>query len=205
MRGTRETLSKTLNKSGMQRCIFLFSLFFVLTLSSCSLSSVEEEEEESYVSHQWMSMMLNLHIIEKLIEHDEGGEYVRLLRGEGIENDYVREEQGKNYLVLTAVEVLIEEEEGVVLNFDDTEWKIHGESEYRFIDVWGPLWDSARLGEITWCEEEEVDLHEGALEGDASVTFFYMEWSDKFRESYSTKEEYLESIEDYVNCGSGYI
>ena len=209
MRGTRKTLKKTLNKnlnkSNIQRCTFLFSLLLVLTLSSCSLSPVEEEEEEPYVNLLWVGMMLNLHIIEKLIEHDEGGEYVRLLRGEGIENDYRREEQEENYLVLTTVEVLIEAEEGVVLNFDDTEWKIHGENEYRFIDVSGPLRESARLGEVTWCEEEEVGLHEGALEGDTSVIMFYTEWYDKFIESYSTEEEYLESIEDYVNCGSGYI
>lgn len=190
----------------MKKYSSLFSLALVLVLCGCSLSSTEEEaEEEPHVSQRWVGMTLNLYIIEKLLERDESGDYVRLLRGEGIENDYSREEQEENYLILTSVEALVEMEEGVAVNLDDTEWKIDGENEYKFIDIRSPLWDSARLGEVDWCEEEEVGLYEGDLEGDLSVHLFYMGWYDNFRKSYSTEEEYLESIEDYVNCGSGHI
>lgn len=198
-------IRKDLKKYFIQKCVLLFPLFLVLALSSCSLfppnEAYEEDEGENHVSHRWMGMMLNLHIIEKLIEYDEGGSYVQLLRGEAIENDYDRGEQEENYLVLTSVEALIEEEEGISVNFDDTEWKIDGESEYKFTDAWSPLWESARLGKVDWCEKGESHLYGE----DFSVHFFYMEWYDDFREYYSTEEEYLESIEDYVNCGSGHI
>src|SRR5699024_10271666 len=104
---------------------YIPALALVLVLGGCSLSPAEEEvEEDPLVSWQWMGSIYGLHVSEVWIERDDSGDYVRELQGESAENDYTREKQEEDYLILTSVGALVEEEEGLVVNFDDSEWKL---------------------------------------------------------------------------------
>nr|WP_017614297.1 hypothetical protein [Nocardiopsis salina] len=74
--------------------------------------------------------------------------------------------------------------------FDKTEWSVRS-GNLNWLD--GPFETFMRYSEVTWCATVE------------NAWDFVTAYVDEFEDTYETQAEYLESIEDYVDCGDGRI
>ncbi|MFI6578089.1 hypothetical protein ACIBFB_20050 [Nocardiopsis sp. NPDC050513] len=155
-----------------------------LLLASCSVdgpegvpsSDPDSGESAEYVSISWVKREVRVQTLSRMITENDPDEVVSNIDDESRES-------------LSQVRIIRQDSEGYYVELDEEEWRTDAVPNLSFLDQ--ALANAIYPNEVTWCEE--------AVNGEEFVDTY----TDEFRDSFDTHDEYEESIADYVDCGTG--
>lgn len=162
---------------------FGFPCLFLFFVQACSLGEEEppesnETEERSIVPRDYVLLDAQAILLERMIleeGHDE------IFSNVGDDSQKVREE-------LLRLEVISIEGEECHVETDISQWNLETNWMAR---VEPKINDVIHANEVTWCDSSIGG-------GEFIENYFTYYWGD-----YSTREEYQESIAEYIDCGYG--
>ncbi|WP_435105215.1 hypothetical protein [Nocardiopsis synnemataformans] len=165
--------------------LIIFTPLFLLFAQACSPENEGNEaapEEETFVNMERMTLVANVATFERMMKEGDPDDIFSSAANEESEgvllNTGVISTDGGNYRVET----------------DITEWNVTSgpvTAETSMTAVESSLGDILNHNNVTWCGT--------SIRGDK----FVMDYFDRYEDSFATREEYVASIEDYVDCGTG--
>lgn len=178
-----------MNKKNM-RNLFFFLSFFFLSVQGCSsvggvggsVPTEEPSEEESYVNMERVALVANVATFDRMIIEGNPDEIFSRAADEDVEdkllNAGVISVDGEIYRVETDIS-----------EWDVTSGPVAVETSMAAVE--SGLGDILNHNDVTWCGTP--------ARGDRFVTAYL----DRYRDAFATNEEYMASIDDYVDCGTG--
>lgn len=166
------------------------ALALALLLSSCALTDDQAEpppeEKESFVPYSWVSATLEHRIVLRLVEEEDGE--LEIWTPED-------EERMSDVDTLIAVGMLEETDDGFTIVSDAELDQLPGDPGVSPSMLSSAMESLLNQNDVRWCGEPVRGM-------DFRDT--YLNRYNKYDEQpYDTQEEFLESIEDYVDCGTG--
>lgn len=178
-------------------------LALCLLLCSCTWNAEDQAEEiipeedngSPNASLTWVTNTTMQKTILRMVEEENGN-----LEATGSEDapyldDQPSEYYETNFDVLIEVGMLAESDDGYTIASDAELGQLPGEPEVRSSLLASAMGSILRSNEVRWCGEgvRGMDFTDNYLDTHSNLD----------HRTYDTQDEYLESIEDYVNCGTG--
>jgi hypothetical protein len=187
----------------MQFILPVFCVSLVVSISSCELSGDSSSENESPraeasyepVRRIWVKITIDSHVLQEMFARDEDGTVMQNFTDYYEENEESEGAVGFDSFngveVLLASDVIVEDDGGYRVEVDPDEWNIGQGEEFGETEVVQAMRHALEANDVDWCGEPM----KGYEFADAYV--------DSYWGSFDTQEQYLASIGDYVDCGSG--
>lgn len=136
-----------------------------------------EEYKEIYISRSWIDRQVRTRTLERMLEEQNQEQLMSRI--------------GKLSDDLISAEIIIKEGDRYRVETDTGKWDI----DFRSSDVDRradqPLKDVMKQTYVDWCGEPVTGID------------FTYEYTNRYEDAYHTLEDYFESIDDYVDCGTG--
>ncbi|MDT0329210.1 hypothetical protein [Nocardiopsis lambiniae] len=177
----------------------------ILTLglaSACSLTREEAnggtpantEAQVDQVTRIWLSATTDAYVLGEIFSRSDGESAMENVRNYYEERKEFEEEEGLSEFdgidVLLRSKAVIEDAEGYHVTVAIEEWEVGGGSGVSESEVIQAMQHALEVNEVDWCGEP--------MKGnDFSGLYLDSHW-----EKFDTREEYVESIEEYVRCDS---
>lgn len=151
----------------------------VALLAACSAEGTQTEAtHDDRTDGEWIERQVSVRVLDRMFEDQDAEDVFGRLD----EDDQVH---------LLSAGVVVEEGESYKVEIDPNNWDVESVPNIELID--GSLVLLMRRNDITWCGEpyragEEVILYK-----------------IRIKDAYDTQEQYLKSIDDFVDCGTGEI
>lgn len=181
----------------------ILPLALCLLLTSCTWDKEDESkgptsEDDGGSSNApltWVTNTTMQKTILKMVEEEDGRLETMGSEDEPYLNDQPSEYYETNVDVLIAAGMLAETDDGYAIASDAELGELPGEPEVRSSLLASAMSSILRGNEVRWCGEP--------MRGKDFTDAYLDAHSNLDHQTYETREQYLESIDDYVNCGTG--
>ncbi|MEV2279393.1 hypothetical protein AB0I72_27835 [Nocardiopsis sp. NPDC049922] len=191
-----------MKKSTSSTLVFV-SVIMVALISACEFTEEQSSEDDSpsseasgeYVTKIWASATINAYVLQEMFARDEDGSVMENIRDYYEERREFEEAEGLAHFdgmeILLSSGAIAEIDGGYRVAVDSDEWDLGSGSGVSESEVIQAMVLALEVNEVDWC-------------GDPMNGYEFSEfYLDSYWEDFDSHEEYVESIEEYVTCGSG--
>jgi hypothetical protein len=165
--------------------LLFLTLSCLLLTQACSPETERKEpanEEDQSINMEWVTRQTLTLTLDRMLEEEDSNEVLANATGESVD-------------ILLATGVVLPEQDGYTVETDFSDWDAtndpHPKTSFTAID--DSLDNVLNHNDVRWCGEP--------IQGDK----FVMEYLDRYKNTLPTREAYIASITDYVDCGTGEI
>lgn len=165
--------------------LLLLALSCFLPTQACSPEAEQEDpanEDDQSINAEWVTLQVLTLTLDRMLEEEDSNEVLANATGEAVD-------------VLLDTGVVLPEQDGHTVETDFASWDAtndpHPKTSFAAVD--DSLDNVLNHNEVRWCGEP--------VRGDE----FVMEYLDRHKDTLPTREAYMASITDYVDCGTGEI
>ncbi|WP_143832083.1 hypothetical protein [Nocardiopsis sp. CNR-923] len=191
-----------MKKSTSSTLVFV-SVIMVALISACEFTEEQSSEDDSpsseasggYVTKIWASATIYAYVLQEMFARDEDGSVMENIGDYYEERREFEEAAGLTYFdgmeILLSSGAIAEIDGGYRVAVDSDEWDLGSGSGVSESEVIQAMVLALEVNEVDWCG--------GSMNG-YEFSELYL---DSYWEDFDSHEEYVESIEEYVACGSG--
>lgn len=148
-------------------------------LAACSSEANQEESTHApRKDGEWIERHVSVRVLDRMFEEQDAKDVFERL-----------DKADQDHLLSSGI--VVEENESFKVEIDPDDWDVDAVQNIELID--GSLALLMRRNDITWCGE--------SYRAGEEVILYRM----RVKNMYDTQEEYLRSINDFVDCGTGEI